>query len=211
MLFQSYIVLPVCLPPVCVTHMRRHWLGQVCRVPVGAQRRMGRHRVRRDASSLSSVHARDREQRSYHPDHQACGRITLDAAFFQGNKYMYKHNALQTHANNTKDMHCTHLPPHTCTRHACSLAPFPLRHLPLMFPNASIPYDRREFYFWNLWAPSHVFQFDEAAMQVARVVRRSRLHQCCPSHGHMPLRRVSLRRTCCMPARFRPWPGWTSS
>ena len=69
-----------------------------------------------DASSLSNVHARDGEQRSYHPDHQACGRITLDAAFFQGNKYMYKHNALPTHAHNTKDMRCTQLsPPHLHT------------------------------------------------------------------------------------------------
>ena len=69
-----------------------------------------------DASSLSNIHARDGEQRSYHPDHQACGRITLDAAFFQGNKYMYKHNALPTHAHNTKDMRCTQLsPPHLHT------------------------------------------------------------------------------------------------
>ncbi len=34
-----------------------------------------------------------------------------------------------------------------------------------MFHNESIPpYTKTEFYFFNLWAPSHVFEFDAAAM-----------------------------------------------
>jgi hypothetical protein len=37
----------------------------------------------------------------------------------------------------------------------------------LRTPNGSVPYDRHSFYFWNLWSPTHVFEFDEAAMQVA--------------------------------------------
>jgi len=64
---------------------------------------------------------------------------------------------------------------------------FPVPTFPLfMFPNASTPYDRREFYFWNLWAPSHVFQFNEAAMQVVCYPHNPPLFFHSPPHTPAP-------------------------
>ena len=50
-------------------------------------------------------------------------------------------------------------------------------------PNGSAPYNRHSFYFWNLWQPTHVFEFDDDAMQVSQTLhsppcrrRRCMLH-----------------------------------
>jgi hypothetical protein len=92
---------------------------------------------------------------SYHPDHQASGRIALDAAFFLSSKFMCagmqkkkkKSNKFQSFSGFTRQ------------------ASFRSRR----FPNLSKPYQHQSFYFWNLWAPTHVFEFDEAAMQVVHL------------------------------------------
>jgi hypothetical protein len=71
----------------------------------------------------------------------AAGKYALDAAFFQGNRFL-----------------CAALV------RARSSIPSLSRSLH-MFQNDTVPpHPKTEFYFFNLWAPSHVFEFGAAAM-----------------------------------------------
>jgi hypothetical protein len=50
-----------------------------------------------------------------------------------------------------------------------------------MFQNASAPpHTRSEFYFFNLWAPTHVLQFDKAAMDAKTDAFLKHASQCDP-------------------------------
>lgn len=59
--------------------------------------------------------------------------------------------------------------------------PLPSPPLLCMFQNASAPpHPRSQFYFFNLWAPTHVHQFDDAAMDSKAAAFLKHASQCAP-------------------------------